>query len=71
MKYEELKTALRLITKVSSDSRLGVGQKDQLQKAKRELEAVGRSGKLDGRRLFRAIQIVATVLVELVDDDAN
>lgn len=70
MKNEELKQALRLITKVLTDSRVGPGQGDQLQRAKRELAAVARSGKLDRQRVFRAIEIIATVLLDLVEDDA-
>jgi hypothetical protein len=68
MKHEELKEALRLIGKVLTDPRLGPGERDQLQKAKREIEKVARSGKLDKEKLFRAIHIVAAVLAELVHD---
>ena len=71
MKSNELKEALRLVTKVQTDPRLGPDRGDQLQKAKRELVAVARSGKLDRQRVFRAIEIVATVLLELVEDDAT
>ena len=71
MKSDELKQALRLITKVLTDPRVGPGQGDKLQRAKRELEAVARSGKLEGQRVFRAIEIVATVLWELVENDAS
>lgn len=71
MKHEELKDALRLITKVLTDSRVGPDQGHQLQKAKRELEAVARSGKLDKQRVFRAVEIVAAVLLELVEDNAT
>ena len=71
MKTEELKSALRLITKVLTDPRVGPSRGDQLQKAKRELEAVARSGKLDGRRVFRAVEIVARVLQEIVDGGAT
>ena len=71
MKSNELKEALRLITKVQTDPRLGPDRGDQLQKAKRELVAVARSGKLERQRVFRAIEIVATVLLELVEDDAT
>ena len=70
MKSNELKQALRLITKVLTDPRVGPDQGDQLQRAKRELVAVAQSGKLDKQRIFRAIEIVATVLLELVEDDA-
>jgi hypothetical protein len=71
MKSNELKQALRLITKVLTDPRVGPGRGDQLQRAKRELVEVARSGKLDRERIFRAIEIVATVLLELVEDDAT
>lgn len=71
MKSGELKEALRLITKVLNDPRLGPGQGDYLRKAKRELEAVARGGKVDGARLFRAVEIVATVLLQIVEDDAS
>ena len=71
MKHEELKQALRSITNVLSNPRVGPGQRDQLQKAKRELVAVARSGKLDRQKVFRAVEIVATVLLELVEHDAK
>lgn len=71
MKSNELKQALRLITKVLTDSRVRPDQGDQLQRAKRELLEVARSGKLDRQRVFRAIEIVATVLLELVENDAS
>lgn len=71
MKTEELKNALRLITKVQTDPRVGPSHGDQLLKAKRELEAVARSGKLDERRVFRAVEIVAKVLGEIVNDNAT
>ena len=71
MSSDELKQALRLITKVLTDPRVGPGQGDQLRSAKRELLVVARSGKLQGRRLFRAVEIIATVLLELVEDDAS
>lgn len=70
MKSQELKEALRLITKVSNDSRVGPGQGDALRKAKRELEAVARSGKPGQERVFRAVERVAAVLVELVEQHA-
>ncbi len=70
MKDEVLKQALREITKVFVDPRLRPGQRDRLRKAKRELEVSMRSGKLKERRLFRAVEIVAGVLLEIVNDDA-
>ncbi len=70
MQNEELKQALRLLTKVLADPRLGPDQGEQLRRAKRELQTVSRSGKLDGPRVFRVIEIVATVLADTVQDDA-
>jgi hypothetical protein len=64
---KELKEALRLISKVLLDPRVDPGHRDQLQKARRELEALGRAGKLDRRKLSLAVQRVATVLLDLVD----
>jgi hypothetical protein len=71
MSNKELTTTLRLITKVLSNSRVGQDQRDRLQKAKRELEAVARSGKIDEERIFRATKIVATVLLELIEETAR
>jgi hypothetical protein len=70
MKSRELQQAIRLINKLLDDPRLKPGQSDRLRKGKRELEAVARSGKLDERRIFRAIEIVTTVLLEIVERDA-
>ena len=71
MCIEELKRALGMITKVLADPRCKPGYGDQLRRAKRELKAVLRSGKLDQGRLFRAVEIVATVLKEIVEDNAG
>jgi len=70
MFVEELKHALGMITRVLADPRCKPGHGDQLRRAKRELQVVLRSGKLDENRLFRAIEIVATVLKEIVEDEA-
>ena len=66
MKHDELKQALRLLTKVLTDPRLGPDQGERLQRAKRELEAVARSGKLERERVFRAVRNIAEVLLEIV-----
>ena len=71
VKSEELKQALRLIAKVQTNSKVGPDRGNQLRRAKRELLTVARSGKLDKVRLFRAIEIVAGVLVEIVEDEAT
>lgn len=69
MRHRELKETLRLMAKVLNDSRVEPGQRDQLERARRELVAVARSGKLDSRRIFRAVAIVARVLSEIVGRD--
>ena len=71
MKAKELKQALRMISNVLADPRCKPGYGDQLRRVKRDLDAVMRSGKLDQGRLFRAVEIVATVLKEIVEDDVG
>ena len=71
MKDEVLKQALSKVTKVLVDPRLRPDQSDQLRKAKRELEKFLQSGRVDERRLVRAVEIVATVLLEIVRDEAT
>jgi hypothetical protein len=71
MKSEELKEALRLLTKMLTNSKIGPDQGKQLQRARRELTTVARSGKLERERLFRAVEIVSRVMVELVEDEAK
>lgn len=70
MYTKELDKALRLITKVSNDPRIGPAEGDQLRRAKRELETVARSGKVDVDRLCIAVEIVATVLRETIETNA-
>jgi hypothetical protein len=65
---KELKAALRAIDAVlADDSRVNYGQRDQLRTVKRELRAQGRSGKLNKRKLFLAVQKISTVLLEIVE----
>lgn len=71
MKVKALNEALRLVSKVSSDPRISSDQRDQLLKARRELENVARSGKLDGKRIFLAVEIVASVLLGIVEADVT
>ena len=70
MKHNELKQALRQLTKVLNDPRIGPGQVDQLQRAKRELEIVAQSGKLDRDRVFKAVEVIATAMLEIVETNA-
>lgn len=71
MKDEVLRQALSKVTKVLVDPRLRPDQSDQLRKAKRELEKAVQSGKVDERRLYLAVEIVASVLLEVVRNEAT
>jgi hypothetical protein len=71
MSNKELNEALRKITKVLSNPRVDVGQRDQLLKVKRELAKLAQSGKLERRRVFLAVEIVAKVLLEIVEQEAT
>jgi hypothetical protein len=69
MKSEELRQTMRLLAKVLADPRIEPDQGEQLRCAKRELAMVLRSGKLDRQRVFRIIEVVATVLLKTVQDN--
>lgn len=69
MRNNELNAARRLITKVLANPKVRPGQRDELQKAKRELDKVARSGKLDKDRIFRATEKIAAVLLEVIEVD--
>lgn len=70
MKRKELKAALKGIAAVLNEPRVRPGHRNQLQSARRELESVARSGKVDRKKIFRSVQIVTSVLLEIVEDDA-
>lgn len=69
MKSKELDAARRLITKVLANTRIGPGQQDELRKAKRELDKIARSGKLDRDRIFRVTEMISAVLLDLIESD--
>ena len=71
MRNNELNAARRLITKVLANPKVGPGQRDELQKAKRELNKIARSGKLDKDRIFRATEKIAAVLLEVMEADVE
>lgn len=71
MKDEVLRQALSKVTKVLVDPRLRPDQSGQLRKAKRELEKAVQSGKVDERKLYLAVEIVASVLLDVVRNDAT
>lgn len=66
MRNEDAKEALRLIAEVLNNPRLKPDDSDQLRKAKRELMAMARSGKIDRRKLFRTVRMVCQVLQKLL-----
>ena len=67
MKSNGLNAARRLITKVLAKPGIDSGQQDQLRRAKRELDKIAQSGKLDRARIFRVTETVATVLLDVVE----
>ena len=71
MKSIELKSALRSIAKVLLDPEVKPDVGDQLRRAKRQLEVIARSGKLEGPRVFLAVELIAIALQRIVDDDAT
>jgi hypothetical protein len=68
---KELKEVLRSITKVLTDPRIAIGQRDQLLKAKLELVKLATSGKLERRQVFRAVEMIAKVMLEIVEENAT
>ena len=66
MRNEDAKQALRLITEVLNDPRLKPDDSDQLRKAQRELMLMARSGKIERRKLFRAVRIICHILQKLL-----
>ena len=67
MKSPELSATRRLISKVLAKPSVGPGQRDELRKAKRELDKIARSGKLDRDRIFRVTETVAQILLETLE----
>jgi hypothetical protein len=52
MKRKDLNDALRLLTKMLNNPGLETGQREQLERAKRELTDTAGAGKLDPGKLF-------------------
>lgn len=64
MKSYELDAARRLITKVLAHPSIGPDQRDALRRAKREMDKIAQSGKLDRNRVFRITETIATILFQ-------
>ena len=64
VKDVELKQVLRLLTKALDDPRFGPDQRMKLQRAKRDFREVAQAGKFDRSKVFRAVEVIATVLLD-------
>ena len=60
----ELKQVLRSLTKALDDPRFGPDQRMKLQRAKRDLREVAQAGKFDRSKVFRAVEMIATVFLD-------
>jgi len=63
---KDLKVVLSSIRNVLPDPRLRPGQRDRLMKAERHLQKLARSGKWKRRDIVLPVQIVTSVLLEIV-----
>jgi hypothetical protein len=66
MAKKELKEVTRKIAELLTDPRVDTGQRDQLRSARRELVKLAKSGKLERRRVFRAVEKISKILLEML-----
>jgi hypothetical protein len=71
MAKKELKDALCLIDKVLSDPRVESDQRDQLLRVRRELVKLARCGKVDRHEVFRVVDKLARLLLEVVAQEVT
>lgn len=64
MKDIELKLVLLLLTKALDDPRFGPDRKLMLRRGKRIFEEMKQAGKFDKAKVYRAVHLVATALLE-------
>ena len=64
MKDVELKQVLRSLTKALDDPRFGPDQKMKLRRAKRMFEEMAQAGKFDKAKVYRAVDLMATAILE-------
>ena len=69
MKSKELNAARRLITKVLASPRISQGQRDGLRKAKRRMDKIASSGKLESRHIFGLTKMIAEILLDALNCD--
>jgi hypothetical protein len=63
---KDLKVVLSSIRNVLLDPRLRPGQRDRLMKAERQLRKLARSGKWKRREVVLPVQIVTSILLEVL-----
>lgn len=69
MLKKELKRVRRLLTKVLNKNDLDSGHERQLRIVQRELNKIVASGKLDKTRVVRVVEILATLLLEIRNNE--
>jgi hypothetical protein len=68
MKSRELTATIAILRRLLADPRLETAYRENLRKGLRELEDIRRSGKLDRKKVFRAISLISSTLVEMLPD---
>lgn len=65
MKVKGQTETLAFLERTLSDPRLRPAHREDLRKAKRELQKIMRSGKLDRRQVFRVVALISATLWEV------
>ena len=68
MKDNELTATIAALQRLMAEPRLGTARQERLRKGLKELERIRRSGKLDRRKVFRAVSLISSTLVEMLQD---
>jgi hypothetical protein len=66
MRNKELNASLAALRRILADPRLGTAHLAALRKGQRELESIRKSGKLDQRKVFRAVSLISSTLAEML-----
>lgn len=69
MESNETKRVQRSLTKVLKTSDIDSGQEKKLRKAQRDFDKIVNSGKLDKARIIRVVDTLATLLLEIRNDE--
>ena len=62
-----LSAVLAILRRLRRDKRMKHVYQERLRKAQREFEVLGRSGKLDKRRVFRAAKMLCDTIVDALE----